>query len=250
MLKPDIQAFPTDTYYDLAPQWEIGEILSINADTMFNDVIIKALQTEVLGGTGTLDGYITESSKKSGGIVKAPKITGGNPVKSAGVILIGRSKGVSSGTVLSKTVTDDLGHYSFQNIPLGSYDLLVDILGIPLVDYYTVDVVDQSANISNLNYLVGSGGITIPSEIQERGQMEVLLYPNPTRGELNILFREDAGEVKIRLYDLSGRLVHTYEHDAVHGSVLSLDLGSRAKGWYTLVLTGASGTETRKIILQ
>ena len=253
LLKPNLVKYPTaiNTYYSLAPQWQMASILAINPDTMFNDVVIEALKTKSLTGLGILSGTITQSSKKFVGITTSSNEVEARVVKGASVVLVGKaSKGNVPGEVYAQTVTDSAGNYTFSNVPAGTFDLIVDITGVPLLNYYTVEVKDSAVSIGGLNYTVGGGGISFTTGIQTVSNPDLLVYPNPSNGEINILMGEFSGKVELGVYDMSGRLLMRKELNTEPGSVYPVNLGGLSRGIYNLVMTNESGKVVRKIIIQ
>lgn len=69
------------------------------------------------------------------------------------------------------------------------------------------------------------------------------LYPNPTKGLLNIAY-SGSEPLQITLYDQTGKLVGTYK------GVLVLDLSQMVHGIYFAKISNSQGSVTRKIILE
>jgi hypothetical protein len=61
------------------------------------------------------------------------------------------------------------------------------------------------------------------------------LYPNPSRGEMTLLLETEAEQVSVMIYDMSGRLVRTYEKTVTPGKQqLSYNESNLADGIYTV----------------
>jgi hypothetical protein len=253
LLKPNIYVSPLaiNTYFDQQPQWQMANFQNINADTMFSDVTIKALKTQNLSGLTSLSGNISTDSKKSSGISISPDRTKGRPMKGASVVLVGKNtKGNSApSNVIASTVTDSLGMYTFNNIPKGDYNIIIDILGVPLIDYYTISVDSTAKAKPNLNYVVGTAGIHVLSVSLPKTN-NTLVYPNPSSGEVNILFGNQSGNTSIVVVDMAGRMVYSKTFDVISNSVYTLDLHALGKGLYNMILRNGNSQEVQKIIIQ
>jgi hypothetical protein len=68
---------------------------------------------------------------------------------------------------------------------------------------------------------------------------EVVLYPNPAREAINVLFNEAAGVKNIALYNLIGKPVMVYR--VQHNNSAKLDLNNVASGVYFMRLMNAQG---------
>jgi Secretion system C-terminal sorting domain len=255
LLKPDIIASPTaiNTYYNQQPQWQLASFQNINADTMFSDVSIIALKTKNLSGLTTLSGYVTQGSSKSEGITIAPEKLQGRPMKGASVVLVGKSNkgGTLPSNVIATTIVNDTGYYAFKNVPKGDYQILIDILGVPLISYYTITV--DSTTISNakpnLNYTVSSAGIHLTSVSMQQAN-NLLVYPNPTSGEVNILFGDQPGKTSIMVVDMAGRVVFNNSLEVQSNTVYSFDLHFLGRGMYNMIIRNGNSQEVKKLILQ
>lgn len=69
---------------------------------------------------------------------------------------------------------------------------------------------------------------------------DIMLYPNPAQDKVNIRFETEQGNSQVEVYDLTGRLIASFEAAAAKG-VWELDLAPMATGVYVVVLR--NGTE-------
>ncbi len=253
LLKPNVAVSPTaiNTYYDQQPQWQMANFQNINVDTMFADVDIRALKTKNLNGLTCISGYVSQGTKSNGISISPERLTG-RPMKGASVVLVGKSsKGAPStpSNVVALVVSDDTGYYSICNVPAGDYNILIDILGVPLIDYYTINIDTSAKEKPNLNYVVGTAGISILS-VGTPKTNNTLVYPNPSSGEINILFGNQAGRTNITIVDLAGKTVFKRNLEVISNSVSTLDLHSLEKGLYNMIIAHGNSMEVKKIILQ
>lgn len=80
--------------------------------------------------------------------------------------------------------------------------------------------------------------------ISENGQNLLKLYPNPTKGEVNIVFAENAGTVLIRITNVEGRIVQEFENTS---KTLQLDIEGES-GIYFLEVISAERNQVIKVI--
>lgn len=110
--------------------------------------------------------------------------------------------------------------------------------------YYQYDEVGNRIEKSILLLKSGNAGDSIPSvsEIKDKtfSPMDVLIYPNPTEGQINIEVKSNeyipAGDeiLQVGVFDLRGRLV--LKRNVNKGEMLSADLSMEPQGIYFLVL--------------
>lgn len=78
----------------------------------------------------------------------------------------------------------------------------------------------------------------------------ITIYPNPTSGELNIQFSDNQSNVKLELYDISGKLVKQYSLNSIApNSVETFNLDNVANGVYTLRIMTNENQATYKIVM-
>ncbi|HKL40296.1 MAG TPA: T9SS type A sorting domain-containing protein, partial [Cryomorphaceae bacterium] len=75
------------------------------------------------------------------------------------------------------------------------------------------------------------------------------LYPNPTRGQVNIKTNSEKALLNVVVFDQMGRIVEQFGNQN-SSQILSLELGHLPLGVYSLSLTAADGkTSTKKLVL-
>ena len=90
-----------------------------------------------------------------------------------------------------------------------------------------------------------STGINTPSEAGWN------VFPNPTNGDLTVIYNGATDNMRIELFDLTGRTVYVERTRLVSGSTLALHLGGQlAQGTYTMRLTGAQGHTEQRVVVQ
>jgi len=81
--------------------------------------------------------------------------------------------------------------------------------------------------------------------IDDADAIQVSIYPNPVRNLLTIKNAEAFSRAE--LYNAAGQLMF---QQSVQGSSCTLDVSNLKRGGYYLLLTGAKGTATRKVIVE
>jgi len=245
-VEADTTAYPGAiiTYYKSAARWLTADTLVVENNDTVSDVNIQLIQLPVLNGNATLSGTVVENDTKSAGITKALKSVQGRPVKSASVVLVGRTK--SSENIVAQTVTDENGFYEFSKVPVGQYDILVDIPGLAMETYYTVTVNETDTEINDLNYQIGTEGVVI-SKVDPVGIRAFSMYPNPSHNMVNLMVSQD----KIKTYtviirDMQGRIRYT-QRTASPRIQLELNLES---GYYIVQLLFDNQVVNKKLVIE
>lgn len=129
------------------------------------------------------------------------------------------------------------GTYSGTGVSGGMFDPAVSGVGTFPVTYS----VTQSGCT---NTALASITVDACAGIEENNENLVVIYPNPTHGDLTILGIDLDKFKTIELLDVSGRLVEKW---VVNSSEMNLDLSKHAQGAYTLRING-NGLEIVKRI--
>jgi hypothetical protein len=129
----------------------------------------------------------------------------------------------------------------FDCPPTGIYSFVIteDMLQFTLVDdicEYRIELFLDLDWIQTVSTSISTHGASIGFEA----------YPNPSNGILN-LEQATANGMHVRIYDLSGSLVHEAR---VTGVREAIDLGHLPKGGYVLQGWNAEGSHSRKLILE
>ncbi|MFT5818876.1 MAG: hypothetical protein ACI8ZM_000097 [Crocinitomix sp.] len=112
-----------------------------------------------------------------------------------------------------------------------SFEALVD--GNYAVELTKGECVDTSA-------CVNISGVSISENTPEL----FTLYPNPTQGEVNIVFTENIGSVVIRITNVEGKIIQEFEHDS---KTIQLNIEGES-GIYFLEVISAEGSHVVKVI--
>jgi len=87
--------------------------------------------------------------------------------------------------------------------------------------------------------------IDVSSGVGEASNNEVLIYPNPTSGELNIV--SDVLLKQILLYSSDGRLLLS---ESMNSASHRIDVSSMESGIYLLELSSELGVRVQRLIIE
>lgn len=134
-----------------------------------------------------------------------------------------------------------IGHLSFQIPPTAFGGTMV------VTSVYDTAVVANGTGVE----LGGAGGVFLISGVEESAVVnDVLMYPNPTSGIVNVQFNlAEQSDVKISIKDASGRVVREYSQakGAQGLNVVALPLNALPEGIYFLELSAGDATVVRPL---
>jgi len=246
---PDAYPDQMGTYYGNMTRWVNAPVFNLDTATSKSyDIYLQERPT--LTGTGIVSGTITYEIDLLDLKSHQLKSTYGRPVKSASVVLVGRTKG-SGENIIAQTVTDELGFYQFASIPEGNYSVIADIPGFAQLQTYDISLTSLITDVTNLNYVVTEAGILyginpVTEHITASG---IELYPNPTTGKIRIATGETMENLRLEVYNLAGQMVHSHSWE---GKVASVDddLSGLPAGVYTCRILSNQKVEVQKLVIQ
>lgn len=138
------------------------------------------------------------------------------------------------------------------------------------ISTFTPDVTSFSVNIENpcnayqayyfkafITNQAGAGygdEITIPclsiKETDDLDPIRIQLYPNPTNSTSNLKIENVHGNIKIRITDVSGRVLQEIEENVNNGYETQIDLSNYSKGTYFINIITDKSQKTEKLILK
>ncbi len=125
---------------------------------------------------------------------------------------------------------------------------------------YTVNhngkITKTSASSVVIDLTVGLNTIDISTGIECQGKFseeifvseDVAVYPNPTKGDLQVYVNGTDASVKVSMYDLEGRLQMNSVENVTSSRVVNLDISSLKKGVYLLSLNSETVNKSIKIV--
>lgn len=138
---------------------------------------------------------------------------------------------INDGGAPELTVTEP-GTYQVGPFPSGS-SVTVDVVGASVLCTWTSSL---------LTYDCTGVGMT------ERGTNGLVLYPNPTNGELRVRYPDTLnGAARLRVTDVAGRVVYTAQMNATPGAEQAVDLNLLPNGMYVVELGNGSMAHTARV---
>ncbi len=148
-------------------------------------------------------------------------------------------------------------HTGNINIPLDA------LLGVTLMRVRLVDMHDGSEypNIANNTPC----GLSTYGQVEDyavkieqnvgvdafSGPAGWTVFPNPSNGDITLLYGGESGKVGLEIYDMTGRLVYTGQEVIGLGAPAQLQLaGKLAPGTYVIRMAGEFGTHEKRIVIQ
>jgi len=85
--------------------------------------------------------------------------------------------------------------------------------------------------------------------INHDARPDIVIYPNPTQGEFNIVLYGMEGEAVIVIYDYLGQLIERYTIDTdIQGTVVPYSLAGKAAGVYLVTVVNHYNIVTKKVV--
>jgi len=194
---------------------------------------------------GAVDGNKLISDFSSAGFSADGRIKPDNVTMGVLVpVQISDSVSRSSGTSFSCPVLSGMAACMMQAVPQAVNVDIIDALHSGADRYsnpdslYGYGIPDLVAALEKLQDIY----IKIPGE-------GAIVYPNPTRGNFEIIFATPPGSLSIEIISMTGKLIFRKDLSDYSGRTLIItELQEREQGLYFIRITDRSGTFTRKII--
>jgi len=105
------------------------------------------------------------------------------------------------------------------------------------IDDFSIEICDGTATFSNDDFVADQQGFQI--------------YPNPAQDQITIEFLATSLTVSnINIYDLSGKVVRSYDFDKKQSSNLNLNVSDLSNGVYLVRIESSKGSAVEKLIIK
>ncbi len=225
------------TYYGNSPFWSFAQTVSLSQTTpqVTADVILITANNP--GGPGFIGGDVTQGANKT---------DPGDPLSNMQVMLFDLN-----GNAITHTYTDGNGEFGFSNLAYGSYQVYVELLGVPTIPAYVTIGPDNPSEGDVHIYATYELVTTGIEEFDFDGAISEV-YPNPVGNDAYINFNlETKAMVKISILDLTGRTISTASHSVSSGeNQVRFDVDDLTDGYYLLNIQEEDGafSVTRKFL--
>ncbi len=237
---PDPVDYPNliSTYHDGKFNWDSLSAF-VSAPCIVTGKNIPTIELFAIPtGTAVISGYVySDGSLKTN-----------DPIPGLDIIL---DKIPPSQTV-QKTTTDANGHYVFNNLPSGTYQVNIDVTGVGVDSLYSVSVADNDSTQNNLDYCIDStvylcSAKTSVAKVKKNSKIK--MWPNPTQNQLMIQLPEGKEMYSINIFDLVGNTVFSKENVG-NVKLTEVDFSGISEGIYIVKIASENTVTERKIIKQ
>jgi hypothetical protein len=150
----------------------------------------------------------------------------------------------------AQTVTDQNGAYSFSGIPNGEYIIVIDLPGYNQISTYSLGVTSASTNVNGVDFVIDDGEIFLSDflNINPINVSELLIYPNPTSGELILHLPSNCSNAKVSIINPMGQVVLERRVNASSPKSVDMNVSSLNEGVYIVRVQGDQFSSETKLI--
>ncbi len=190
-----IYTLSVPTYFGGAYLWEDAQPVAIACDAYATSASSLVINTGPGGISGTIGGSSEGFRLRSEDLIPVPNVS---------VFL----QDSASTELRGYARSDANGIYHFNNLAYGTYYVLPDVAGVPLLDYRKVVISPSNQQVDLISFQLTMAGvldvIEDPTGIEETTVSGFSIYPNPGHSLVTINQTKDQEAVLI-VRDLSGR---------------------------------------------
>ena len=224
------------TYHDGQIHWE--DVSMVYFDTNSYDNNIELVEMAQSGsGIGFVNGYVFE-------ITTDAEL----PLENAQLMLLN-----GDDECISVVYTDIDGAFSFGDIALENYGLLVEIPG-KVMEPMTFTLTEMEPGLSDIMLYVSDESIMLGIEEELRSNVVSVsnIYPNPARNKANLNIRiEETSRLQVKIYNISGQQMQQELFELKKGqNLVNLDLQKLNSGvFYVTLEFNNEFTLTKKLLI-
>ncbi len=236
---PNSTAYPNliPTYHDGQFNWNpLTAFISDSCHLTIVNVSVIELMT-ISAGNAVITGYVyNDGSFKTN-----------DPIPGLDIVL----DKIPPVNPVQKTTTDATGKYVFKYVPLGNYQVNIDVAGIGLKSIYTIDVTNNDSVYSKRDYCVDSLAYTCfgASSVQTINKkiLEIKVWPNPIQNELKIQFPEGKELYRVDIYDIVGNQIYSKVNTG-DVKLMEVDFTTIPEGIYIVKISSENSVMEMKLI--
>lgn len=217
-------------YFTNGTTWQ--EATMIGLPCYFNGTDITSEQVTLSGNGGIFGAVFIDTSFQKAGL---------EPFSTAVVLL----QNAVTNEIVAYEQTNVSGNYSFTNLPLGTYRILLDVPYLPQND--TLEIVLTSSNPAHggVVYNVEPDGINGYISSLSVNELEdfASIYPNPSSNMVTIRLSKN-GPLQLELFDLTGKKLESFYSSS---SALDFSVRNYQEGIYILKVMQESVVKSYKL---
>ncbi|GAA4468250.1 hypothetical protein GCM10023093_25460 [Nemorincola caseinilytica] len=233
------------TYHTASAYWSAATVVYHVTGTHDMSKNINMNYGATTSGPGFIAGDVTTGANKGTA----------DPIPAVGLLIYCVNN--TTGAIMQQTVTNSAGHYSFSNLPVGTYKIYPELMNYATTPYTSITLTSGSSSMTSASFVQHTVSHTITpitSGVQDMkiATGSIAIFPNPTNGVLNISWGvENAGMAEVRLADVTGRSVFATTADlgATAGTTV-LNLNGVAKGIYIISIKANGLNYNNKIVVE
>ena len=244
-------------YYLGDLQWNESNMIEVDGNVYDVDIALPPLVQGFNVGEGRITGVfdMPDNPFKARDFYCQPWLREGidanyclDGLSNVGILLLNAGKQ----RVLGFALTDEEGHFSFHNLPYGTYQVMADLprYGRGVCEQITLSA--EQAVVSGLHlYLDQKGRVGVNYEGTVAEAMEPRLYPNPVETELQVGGLKGNAEYQMVVLNSLGTKV--IPETTVHTDMLgefSLSVSNLPAGLYVVQIKGTTGNAVAKFVKQ
>ncbi len=223
-----------NTYYGDVVFWSTATQVTVSGNQTGLDINLVAVP--VTPGSGSISGTVGAGSKSS--------------VENLSIILTDDN---NSNEVVSITITDASGSYTFSNIADGTYKIWVEIPGKTATPITVTIEAGNTISSGNDFIITGNTIVPKPTSISNIDMESILsIYPNPVLDILNVEIQvENNTRCSFEIYSVSGHLIHTQYANLNTGSnFIRLNTNELAQGTYIIKIENSSNHTMQRLFVK
>ncbi len=223
-----------NTYYGDVVFWSTATQVTVSGNQTGLDINLVAVP--VTPGSGSISGTVGAGSKSS--------------VENLSIILTDDN---NSNEVVSITITDASGSYTFSNIADGTYKIWVEIPGKTATPITVTIEAGNTISSGNDFIITGNTIVPKPTSISNIDMESILsIYPNPVLDILNVEIQvENNTRCSFEIYSVSGHLIHTQYANLNTGSnLIRLNTNELAQGTYIIKIENSSNHTMQRLFVK
>jgi len=231
------------TYVGDKTNWDDAEQLVIEeGEILFRE--LNCLVSEATEGTYSISGYVfLNDSTAVNSIVKSNRDENKQAMNDVMVYLF--NEGIE--IPVKATYTNEDGLYRFDDLLEGDYFVQVNIPGYSQSEKYEASLNNEISEVV-ISFGVNTSSGVITDVLNRNLLSDLILYPNPTKGEVTIVFGNSSfGKIKLEVFSIHGARI--LEKEYLPAEHIIFNLSNEISGLYFVKISIDEQEVVKKLIL-